>query len=180
MQTYIVLLRGINVSGQKKIKMADLREILQTKGFSDVKTYIQSGNLVLRSSASEKAVSKRVGTCVLEEYGFEVSVVTFNLKNWNRILYGNPFKGDEWEAKGIYFVLLSSSPDPKLVSALEKERYPHEDFRITQKCIYLYCKQGYGRAKCNNNFFEKRLQVRATTRNLRTMVKLRDIAANMG
>lgn len=179
MDTYVVLLRGINVSGQKKIKMADLRELLQRNGLPNVKTYIQSGNLVVRSGVSEKAVAELVGECIEEAYGFQVSVMAFNLNKWNRIIRENPFQGDTLEPKGSYFVLLSTPPDPKWVSVLEEETYPHEEFKITPNCVYLHCKQGYGRAKCNNNFFEKRLQVQATTRNLNTMERLQELAANM-
>ncbi|MBJ6369883.1 DUF1697 domain-containing protein [Snuella sp. CAU 1569] len=81
-----------------------------------------------------------------------------------------PFAKDE--AQNSYFTLLHDIPKKELIKATSEENYTDETFIIKNRCVYFYSKNGYGRAKCNNNFFERKLKVVATTRNFKTMVKL--------
>ena len=174
MQTYIILLRGINVSGQKKIKMADLRMLLEKLGFQNVATYIQSGNIVLEAKDQTiKNVEDRIGDGIREHFGFDVPVLVKSKKDFERIIMGNPFKDKSLsEGNRIYFVLLKNVPEQILVHTLEQETYKNQEFSITDDCVYLYCENGYGNAKLDNNLVERKLSVQATTRNLRTMLKL--------
>ena len=174
MKTYILLLRGINVSGHKKIKMADLKHMLERIGMQSVQTYIQSGNIVLKvTDENVQILEKKVSEVITRNYGFEVPVLVLELSNFNEIVHQSPFSEyNDLEKKNAYFVLLKNKPETQLIQALEEEKYPNESFKITQKCIYLTCKNGYGNAKCNTNFFERKLKVQATTRNYKTMSKL--------
>ena len=179
MQTYIALLRGINVSGQKKVHMADLRTALENKGFHEVVTYIQSGNIILRYQGSKEDVNEVISACLLDDFGYEVPVLAFTPAEWNAIHTQSPFLPEETDQKNYYFVFLFDVPDNERVASLENEVFPNEEFQISPECIYLNCHRGYGKAKCNNNFFEQRLKVRATTRNLRTVRTLSQMAAEM-
>lgn len=179
MQTYIVLLRGINVSGKKKIRMADLKTALEKAGFQDVSTYIQSGNIILRHNSSKEAVNERVKACLQNDFGYDVPVLSFTPGEWDRIYATSPYPDIEATQKNRYFVFLFETPAEERITALEQESFPNEDFHISPNCIYLNCLQGYGKAKCNNNFFEQRLKLRATTRNLRTVRTLAQMAARM-
>ncbi|NND15346.1 MAG: DUF1697 domain-containing protein [Eudoraea sp.] len=176
MKTFIVFLRGINVSGQKKIRMAELRTCLSEAGFKEVRTYIQSGNLVLDSSATELNISERVQRAILDTFGFNVPVLTLDLSNLQAIIKKNPYPATQEYNKGIYFVLLYDEPDAKAVETLENETFNNEEFTITPSSIYLKCHKGYGRAKCNNNFFERRLNIQATARNWKTITTLEEMA----
>ena len=180
MQTYIILLRGINVSGQKIIRMADLRQALEKRGFQGVTTYIQSGNIILRSGADKEAVRQQVYDCLQEDFGFDVPVLVFEPMEWTSILSDLPYEEDDADLKRLYFVFIYDIPAADLISAMEQVSFPNEEFQITSACIYLRCHSGYGKAKCNNNFFEKRLKVRATARNLRTVKTLGQMASEMG
>lgn len=179
MQTYIALLRGINVSGQKKIRMEQLRTSLKKNGFEDVQTYIQSGNMIVRHQGGTQGVSAQIHACILSEFGFDVPVLTFEPSDWEKIYSHNPYLSKNIDEKGLYFVFLYDAPSAEKMANLARESFPNEEFTLTPNCIYLNCHQGYGNAKCTNNFFEQRLQVRATTRNLRTVQTLARMAAEI-
>lgn len=176
MQTYIVLLRGINVSGKNKIRMAELKSALEKAGFHDVTTYIQSGNIILRYDGSKAEVNENVGACLQEDFGFDIPVKSFTPGEWERIYSNRLYSADEATEKNHYFVFLFDDATSDRIDALEQESFPNEEFSIRTNCVYLNFKKGYGKAKCDNNFFEKRLQVRATTRNQRTVRTLLQMA----
>ena len=178
MQKYIALLRGINVSGQKKIPMAELRHSLEKIGFEDVVTYIQSGNVVFSFDNSNKEIlENKVQSVILESFGFQVPILIKTREDIERILKDNPFTNIKIdESKQLYFVLLKNQPEEELKIKFESEIYTNEDFYITADCVYLNCKSGYGKAKLNNNLVEQKLKVGATTRNYKTMLKLLELS----
>ena len=178
MQTYIMLLRGINVSGQKKMKMADLRTMLERLGLHEVCTYIQSGNVIFKSEEKNKATLKRtIEQAILATFGFDVPVLIKTRVEIKTILDNNPFSDTErLEDNKMYFVLLHNVPESDLSYAMEQMSHENEQFAITDACVYLFCHKGYGNAKCNNNLFERKLKVAATTRNYKTMKKLLEMA----
>jgi uncharacterized protein (DUF1697 family) len=172
--TYVVFLRGINVSGQKKISMASLRDLCEILGLHDVKTYIQSGNNVFKSSQNNTSV---VETLLMEgiqnQFGFDVPVLVKTPAQLKDVMDLNPFTNKEdLDDNKVYFVLLKGIPNIDLVQKLQEESFVHEEFTIVNECVYLNCKIGYGKAKLNNNMIERKLKVIATTRNYRTMNKL--------
>ena len=172
MTTYIALLRGINISGQKKIKMGELRKTLENIGLNDVTTYIQSGNIVFNSGpANVEELQNTIYEVILRDFGFEVPTLVVTGNQVERILSTNPF-AQETEGNRLYFVLLKQPPKQELVDQLNGQHFPSEDFHVTPACVYLCCKNGYGNAKLNNNLIERKLKVVATTRNLKTMQKL--------
>ncbi|MCL6267604.1 DUF1697 domain-containing protein [Flagellimonas myxillae] len=175
MKTFIVLLRGINVGGQKKIRMADLRESLHLKGFGEVHTYIQSGNIICRSDHLDlKSVEQLVQQSILKDFGFDVPTLALTTDEIDEIINNNPFASEE--EKSLYFVLLKNPPESERVESFNQEKFENEDFHITDRCVYLCCKTGYGKAKLSNNLVERKLKVEATARNLRTMKKLLEMA----
>ena len=179
MPVYIALLRGINVSGQKKIRMSDLRDILQNSGFPDVQTYIQSGNLVFSSTEEDCTVLRtKIRDVIAAHYGFDVEVWLSEREAFMRIADQNPFLGgNDVSESNLYYVFPNEPASVERVEELQSAIFENEEFRITDQCIYLSCLKGYGKAKCNNNFFEKRLKVVATTRNLKTVQKLIEISS---
>lgn len=171
MNTYIVLLRGINVGGHKKVIMAELRELLSRLGFTNVQSYIQSGNIVLNSSkVSLLEIEKTIADGIKSQYGFEVSVMAIKPKTLQTIFENNPFE-EEVKKKSL-FVLLHKAPSDEDIAIAESKEYHGETYIITKKCLYLYSEMGYGKAKFNLNYFERKLKTFATVRNYNTVVKL--------
>lgn len=171
MKTYIALLKGINVGGHKKVPMADLRELLVKSGFENVRTYIQSGNIVLQSINNNLIeIEEQIQKEIQSYFGFEVSVLVRTREHLKRIFDNCPFTEDKKQKS--YFTLLKDMPDDELVKIASEKVYEGEEYKIIGDCIYFYCASGYGRAKFNINFFEKKLKTTATARNYNTMVKL--------
>ncbi|WP_318310513.1 DUF1697 domain-containing protein [Flagellimonas crocea] len=176
-KTYIALLRGINVSGQKKIKMADLRDVLEQTDLKNVKTYIQSGNIVFDTDLDERnQIEEIITTAIQKQFGFEVPTLVIQGEDIERILKANPFS--EEEENKLYYVLLKTSIKDELVKQFNQLQFEKEGFHITDSCVYLYCKNGYGNAKLNNNLIEKKLGTPATTRNQKTMLKLLEMVSD--
>lgn len=170
MINYVVLLRGINVGGHKKVPMAELRELLVKIGFDAVTTYIQSGNIILNSFKSKLEVEAIVHKAIASHFGFDVPVIAKTRGELKQIFDVCPFS----EEKKIdsYFVLLSDIPDVELVEEVKTISYDNEEFIIINDSIYFHSSIGYGKSKFNMNIFEKKLNVKATSRNYKTMVKL--------
>ena len=181
MNTYIALLRGVNVSGKNRIKMAELKEELIGKDFAAVRTYIQSGNLIFKHpEASNSTIATKIQALIYDRFGHSVEVWVRERSKFKQLAELNPYGvRDEQERSRIYFVFLMDEPSAKLVEELDSQDYQNEEFSISQECIYLLCHAGYGQAKCNNNFFEQRLKLSATTRNHRTVQTLLDISADI-
>ena len=178
MQTYIAFLRGVNVSGVKKIKMADLRVMLEDLGFANVATYIQSGNVIFKSEKSiNQELAEKIKNGIQETFGFDVPVLVKSRTDILNILEESPYKkAEDLEAKRIYYALLKTAPEQENIDALDQKTYPNELFKITNTCVYINCKNGAGNAKLTNNHIERKLKVQATSRNHRTMLKLIEIS----
>ena len=179
MVVYIAFLRGINVGGHKKIPMAELRLLLAEVGLNNVKTYIQSGNIVFESTIkSTITLAKLIQNSIEEKFGFKVPALVKMAKELEQIFLSNPYNSEAYlENNQTYFVLLFELPIKELVVLFNEERYPNEEFYFSDNCIYLLCKKGYGNAKLNNNLLERKLKVTATARNYRTMQKLLELAS---
>ena len=169
--TYIVLLRGINVSGKNKLPMKDLRTILSNSGFQDVQTYIQSGNIVLESKASAEEVGLQITKLIQSEFGYEVPAFVYSLSDWKKIIANCPYQEGE---KKVYFTFLDRIPK---ITELEINKTDTDEFTVVENMVYLYC-LSYGNTKLSNNLFEKKLKANATTRNYRTVMKLLDLVTN--
>ena len=178
MKTYIALLRGINVSGHKLIKMTELKDMFEKVGFNNVTTYIQSGNVVF-STKEENIVliQEIIKTNILQTFGFDVNVQVLNAEKLNRIKEKHSFlEGNQNQIKAIYYTLLAEKPDEELVRELEELEQTEEFFKITDGVIYCFYPNGVGRAKWHGTFFEKKLKVSSTTRNYNTMKKLVELS----
>lgn len=171
MKTYIALLRGINVSGQKLIKMADLRNSLESAGFKGAKTYIQSGNLILKSAEKEaQVVEEQVKSLILKDFGFDVPTFVTTADYLEETVKHNPFP--DVEIKKLFVSYLSEAPDQARVAALKAQDFSPEEYMIDGKRIYLHAALGAAKSKLSNNYFESKLKVKATMRNWNTTNKL--------
>ena len=177
---YISLLRGINVSGQKKIKMVDLRALYEGLGFSDVVSYIQSGNVIFSSKMKDrKKLIEMIEEAILDAYGFEVPVLIRSHEEISSILDACPFPPGNIQEDGtkVLVSLLSSQVQGDDPGGIQRYVGDNERLELAGTEVYLYCGNGYGRSKLSNNLIEEKLRVRATTRNWKTMIKLLDMSA---
>jgi uncharacterized protein (DUF1697 family) len=178
MKKFIVLLRGINVSGQKKINMKELKSYFEELGFDDVVTYIQSGNVIFNSKNEHKPkLKKMIEKMIFDKYNFDVKTIIITSKELVKILEQNPFKDKyEQEENKLYFTFLFDKVTDENLAKLNSMNFDSEYFSFKENIIYLYTPNGYGRAKLNNNFIENKLKVDATTRNLKTVSKLIELS----
>jgi len=158
----IALLRGINISGQKKIAMNDLKKVFESLKLKNVQTYIQSGNVLFEGTIDAKTIEKKIQ----EVFGFQVTVFLRSKEELRKVIAKNPFAGKD--PNYLYVTFLSDTP--KETPEITKDKA--EEFIISGKEVYLYCPKGYGRTKLNNNLFERKLKLQATTRNWKTINKL--------
>lgn len=174
---YIALLRGINVGGQKKIKMADLKVMFESMGFKDVKTYIQSGNVIFNYDSSDTIIlANRVEEKISETFGFSAKTIIRTAEELRSIIDNNPFiKEPDIELDKLHVTLMIDVPAPNIISSLNIKKEENERYLIISKEIYLYCPNGYGNTKLNNSIFEKKLNIAATTRNWKTITKLHEL-----
>jgi uncharacterized protein (DUF1697 family) len=158
--------------------MADLLSAFESLTFTNVRTYLQSGNVVFDTNAAD--VVKIVTTIekkLRQKFGFEVPVVLRTPEDLARILRANPFSARS-NADYLYVIFLSRPPDAKTVASLIMQKESAEEFKLVGREIFLYLPHGYGRTKLNNNAFEKKLSCAATTRNWKTVNALMAMAGN--
>jgi uncharacterized protein (DUF1697 family) len=178
MVTYVALLRGINVSGNKNIRMQELITIFKSLGFKDVKTYVQSGNVIFNSTKKNK---NELRSIILEKiehvFGFPITVLLRTLHELQRIIAINPFLKDKNVDTGkLHITFLSDTPSESALNQVKEMHDKQDEFVISAQEIYLHCPKGYGRTRFSNNYFEKKLGVTATTRNWKTVIQLVEIA----
>jgi len=169
-QTFIAMLRGINVSGHKIIKMEQLRASFDGLGFKNLKTYVQSGNVVFEAKSEPAAkVCEKIERRILGDFGFSVPVLLKTSKELGEIVKRNPFLNDAAiDRSRLHVTFLSGVPPKTALELLQPLAVPSEQLRVIGREIYLYCPDGYGKSKLSNVAIEKRLAVRATTRNWAT------------
>jgi uncharacterized protein (DUF1697 family) len=180
MKTYIAFLRGINVGGQKKVKMADLKLLFEGLNFKNALTYIQSGNIVFKSNKTDiKKLEKSIADKIVEQYKFVSEVIIKTPAELKYILNNNPFIKQKKDPQRNYITFLYSQPLKENINKLFEIKNPPEEFIIDGDIVFFFSPNGYGNAKMNNNFFEKKLKLRATTRNWKTVNKLFELSQNV-
>ena len=171
MKTYIIILRGINVSGKNKLPMADLRELLNDLGLQNVQTYIQSGNIILDAEETKSIVCKKIKEGINSKFGYDVPVLARTVEEWKKAIDENPYANRE-DDKKMYFTFLGAIPKEKTIAV---NKAAGDEYTIVNDTVYLYCEGGYGKTKLSNNLFERKLKVTATTRNYKTTMKLMEM-----
>jgi uncharacterized protein (DUF1697 family) len=173
------MLRGINVGGQKIIKMENLRRSFESLGFQHVRSYVQSGNVIFEASkTSTTSLSRKIGDKILSDYGFSIPLILRTSSEMTKITSDNPFlKEKEVDRSKLHVTFLSEPPAKAALGKLDTLHGDFDEFRVRDREIYLYCPNGYGRTKLSNNAIEKLLGVHATTRNWKSVNKLAEISS---
>lgn len=167
--------------GRKIILMADLKKVYEKSGFSEVKTYIQSGNVVFTSQKkSVSELEEMIKAAIKNRFKFDVEILVLGLDELAEIVKKNPFS--EYKLKTgerIYFTILSGKPAKEKVAELTMMKNSIDDFEIIGRTVYLLCRKGYAKSAFGNNFIEKILKAHGTTRNIETMKKLVEIGKSL-
>ena len=172
---FICLLRGVNVSGQKKIIMKELKLMFESMNFISVQTYIQSGNIIFESENKKKSeLSILIKNEIRKTFGFDVPTFVESVNFFKELLHGNPYLKDaQKDSSKFHVTILNEQPNIQLEPTSDKS----DEWKCLKNIIYLYCPNGYGRTKFTNTFFEKKLKVSATTRNWKTLSKLLELSS---
>jgi uncharacterized protein (DUF1697 family) len=172
MDTHVALLRGINVGGNNKIAMAELRMLITSLGYADVQSYIQSGNVVF--SGGPVAASE-LEAAVEATFGLRIAVVVRSASQLQEIIAACPFPAAD--PKTLHVGFMSSAPEPDRVAALELERFLPEEFAVLGTESYLHLPSGMARTKLPT-YLDRQLKVPTTLRNWATVNKLAALAAS--
>ena len=173
------MLRGVNVGGQKKIRMAELASLYESLGLGNVKTYVQSGNVVFQSAKSNaSALANQIEAQISRLLEYSVDVFIRDTTDFQRIIDSNPFlnKRKEDPAK-LHVTFLYHPPSEAKLGSLGIPNDKGDEFIVGGQEIYIFCPNGYARTKFSNTFFEKKLGVPATSRNWNTVVALHKMAS---
>jgi len=173
----VVLIRGINVGGKHKLPMALLRETCESLGCTDVATYIQSGNVVLRSTTTSTQLASRLETALGNAVGFIPRVVTRSTDDIASTLAANPYP--DADERKLLIGFMTERPAPTAVSRLGDFDVSPEAFTIYGSEIYLHYVDGVGTSKRLAKLPLHRLDVEVTARNLRTVNKLLEMARSL-
>lgn len=172
MNTWIALLRGVNVLGHGKLPMAELVEVLERMGLADVRTYIQSGNVVFRSRGKTAApLCKKIGKAILESHGFEPRVLVLPVDAVRDAVARNPFPTADAKPKSVHLFFLAKPATDARLDRIDAVRAGREEYALTDSVFYLHTPDGFGPSKLAANA-ERLLGVPATARNWRTVNKI--------
>ncbi|MGC1188117.1 MAG: DUF1697 domain-containing protein [Candidatus Acidiferrales bacterium] len=174
MTTFIALLRGINVGGHQLISMADLRDLLAKLKFADVRSLVQSGNLVFRSDRKNSDQIERLLEDELEKrLKIRTDFFVRTAAEWDAIIANNPFRKEaERDSAHLVALLLKTEPDPKQIAALKEAIAGPERFFVHGKLAYIVYPNGIGTSKLTNPLLDRKLETRGTSRNWNTVLKL--------
>lgn len=176
MATWIALFRGINVGGNKILRMKELVLLFEELDFEEVRTYIQSGNVVFRArDTSTKKIALRVEDAVAEAHGFRPRIIILSAKKVRRVMETNPFPAASDDPKSLHCFFLAELPVTPDLQTITDLKSNGEEFVLVDKMFYLHAPQGIGRSKLAPRV-EKLLGVASTARNWRTVTKIDEIA----
>jgi uncharacterized protein (DUF1697 family) len=175
--TYIAFLRGINVSGQKLIKMAELKAMFEKWRYRNVRTYIQSGNVVFESlKTKNETLAKKIEAQLEKAFGYNVSVIVRTPDEIKSIIAEFPFnKIKSIESYRINVAFLSAKPESQNIKELEILNTADEMFKVAGNNVYLIYRQNFPDTLTGKNILEKKLKVRATIRNWNTVNKILNV-----
>ncbi len=172
MNSYIALFRGINVGGRNLLPMRELVGLLEDLGLQNIKTYIQSGNVLFQSEKTDVAgLSDKISGAINNSHGFTPQVLLLGLAEFENGITSNPFPEAESEPKTLHLYFLATVPENPDLKTLESIKRENERFKLKGKVFYLHAPDGIGRSKLAARV-EKSLGVAVTARNWRSVCKI--------
>jgi uncharacterized protein (DUF1697 family) len=181
MTTFIGLLRAVNLAGHNKISMSDLRDLLTGLGERDVRTLLQSGNVVFRSDVkTTAALEQRIEGAVAKQLDIATDLFVRTAEEWKALIAANPFPREaKQDPSHLLAMPLKTAPKPASVTALQRAIVGREVVRVHDRCAYIVYPDGIGRSRLTTALIEKSLGARGTGRNWNTVLKLDSLADSM-
>ncbi|MFV0387868.1 MAG: DUF1697 domain-containing protein [Pyrinomonadaceae bacterium] len=166
---YAVLLRGINVGGNKKLPMKELRKLLENAGFENVQTYIQSGNVVLETNLENNSAVETAIFELIRESFFEVHVIARSIYQIESVIAENPFAGEEPDESKFHLIFAKERIPVGFAQLLTANASSSEEYAVSDQEIYCHLKEGVIKSLVGKGFMEKHIGKAITARNLRTV-----------
>ena len=176
MPVYLALFRGINVSGHNMIKMEALKKLMEAEGYNNVETYIQSGNVVFEhEEANRDKIAKDLEILMYKEYGHNVVIFILQEADLAQIIDNNPYAKREPEGQGVkklFVAFLNGKPTEAGKDQLKKYNRGDDVFKVIENALYLKLATSAADSKLTNVFIENKMNIKATTRNWNTTIKM--------
>lgn len=172
-------LRGINVGGKRKLRMADLKAACADLGWTDFSTYIQSGNLLFNADIPASEAAAQLEQCLHDHFQLDVPVVALEIQTLQEYILNNPFVNEGCDQAKLHLAFLKAAPTTEALARLEDINRGDDRFVFHKEAIYLCCEGPYHQTKLSNQAFESRLKVGVTTRNWRTVMKMLELVRGL-
>ena len=173
--SHIALLRALNVGGHHKLPMAELAALFSDAGCLNVRTYIQSGNVIFDRQDTAN-LAEDVAARIAARYGYAVPVIVRSRIEFDAIATSNPFLADGLSPESLHVMFLAGAPSPEHIARLDARRSPPDAFQVRGREIYLHCPNGLADTKLTNVYFEKQLSTASTVRSWKTVMKLLEMS----
>lgn len=176
MISYVALLHGINLIGQRPVSIDELNKYFENAGFTNIRAFLQTGNVLFDSDeTNESAIQNNIENFLYSNFGYRVTALIRMIHDVKKVIKNNPFDNlTPAEKQNLYVTFLSNLPAPALRGALGVYSNDAEYARVVNKEVYVYS-PNYGLTCFSNNFIERKLGVTATTRNWATITKLPEL-----
>ena len=174
--SYVALLRGINVGGKNRLPMKDLARIFDESGCSNVRTYIQSGNVLFDvDTPLAGLIPGRVSQLIAERFGLKIPVLLRTADELREVIGANPFVGAGAAENALHVLFLDDRPEPWRVGSLDPDRSRPDAFVVRGREVYLWLPNSAARTKLTNDYVDAKLATTSTGRNWRTVVSLYEL-----
>jgi uncharacterized protein (DUF1697 family) len=170
--THVALLRGINVGGKNILPMKDLAQIFADASCTDVRTYIQSGNVIFQAPSGAAGVADTIKAKIEKRFGYRVPVILRTSEELLKTIRDNPFLAAAPDQKWLHVYFLGATPSARAIATLDPNRSAPDAFQVRGQVIYLHLPNGMARTKLTNAYFDSKLSTICTARNWATVLKL--------
>lgn len=173
MAVHVALLRGINLAGKNRLPMNGLSALFTDAGCTDVRTYVQSGNVVFQADPDlARRIPSLIEKAIKDQFGISVPVVTRTAAELRKVPKANPYLAPGVDTSTLHVAFLAAAPTAAQIKALDPNRSPQDEFTVRGREVYLRLPNGVGRTKLSNAYLDPRLGTVSTLRNWRTVLKL--------
>jgi uncharacterized protein (DUF1697 family) len=178
MNTYVALLRGINVGGKRRVPMDELQAVAESIGFRSVSTYIQSGNLLFESDRDETGVCTQLAKAIAERFGFDVPVIARSSDDFLAVAESHPFSDLDLDPRFLHVGFLDRLPTAEPAAAIPAADFAPDRIVVHGRDVYLAYPNGSARSRLTVPLLESRLGASLTARNWKTVRRLADLVGS--
>jgi uncharacterized protein (DUF1697 family) len=172
---HLALLRGINVGGKNVLPMKNLAGMFADAGCTGVRTYIQSGNVIIDAPAGAPGIAEAIQASIEKRFGYRIPVILRTSEQLRKTIRNNPFLKPGVDPKALHVYFMAHAPNARAISALDPARSAPDAFQVRGQEIYLHLPNGMARTKLTNAYFDSKLSTICTARNWATVLKLSEM-----